>query len=92
MRVTIVYSSDCLCVEATHANLNAALALLGKSHVQVELQPVESVHEAETEQLHGSPTVLLDGRDPFAPDDAPTTLACRPGGAPTIRQLLDALA
>jgi hypothetical protein len=79
-------------MEAAHANLNAALALLGKSYVQVELLPVESVQQAEKEQLHGSPTVLLDGRDPFAPDDGATTLACRPGGAPTIRQLLDALA
>jgi hypothetical protein len=91
MRVRIVYRTDCPCLGATRANVDAALALLGKSHTLVELLPVETEEDAQREAMHGSPTVLLDGRDPFAAANATTTLACRPEGAPTIRQLLDVL-
>ncbi len=91
MRVRIVYRRDCPCIAAARANVEAALALLGKPSTAVELVPLDSEHEAHRESVHGSPTVLIDGRDPFAPGDAATTLACRPDGAPTLRQLLEAL-
>jgi hypothetical protein len=49
--------------------------------------------------FRGSPTILLDGQDPFADQDAPVGLACRLyategglQGAPTIDQLRAALA
>ena len=91
MRVSIVYRADCPCLGAARANVDAALALLGKSHTQVRLVALECEEDARRESMHGSPTVLVDGRDPFAPADAETTMACRPEGAPSIRQLLDAL-
>jgi hypothetical protein len=91
MRLTIVYRKDCPCIGAARANVDAALALLGKPGAHVELLALETEEDAEREAMHGSPTVLVDGRDPFAAADAATTLACRPDGAPTIRQLLDAL-
>lgn len=47
----------------------------------------------------GSPTILVDGQDPFADQDAPIGLACRLyateeglQGAPTIAQLRGARA
>jgi hypothetical protein len=46
----------------------------------------------------GSPTVLIDGEDPFADPDAPVGLACRVyptadelAGAPSVAQLTAAL-
>jgi hypothetical protein len=90
MRIRIVYRTDCPCLPATRANVDAALALLGRS-VTVDLVSLETEQDAERETMHGSPTVLIDGRDPFAPADAATSLACRPEGAPTVRQLLEAL-
>jgi hypothetical protein len=90
MRVSIVYRKDCPCLGAARANVDAALALVGKSYMQVELVPLETEADAHRHAMHGSPTVLIDGRDPLTASDAPTTLACRPGGAPTIPQLLDA--
>ena len=90
MRVRIVYRRDCPCLGAARANVDAALALLGESSTRVELVPADTEQDAHRESLHGSPTVLIDGKDPFAPGDEPTTLACRPGGAPTLRQLLEA--
>jgi hypothetical protein len=90
MRVRIVYRRDCPCIDAARANVDAALALLGKSSTRVEMVPLDTEQDAHRESLHGSPTVLIDGRDPFAHGDDATTLACRPDGAPTLRQLLEA--
>ncbi|MGV8968390.1 MAG: thioredoxin family protein [Cellulomonas sp.] len=60
---------------------------------------VETLEEAERVGFHGSPSVLLDGVDPFADAGAPVGLACRiyqtpagPAGAPTLEQLRAAVA
>jgi hypothetical protein len=49
--------------------------------------------------FRGSPTVLVDGRDPFADRQAPVGLSCRVystpeglAGAPTVAQLIEVLA
>lgn len=64
----------------------------------VELVLVSSPEDAERLGFRGSPTVLVDGRDPFADATAPVGLACRlfptPDGlrgAPTLEQLVAVL-
>jgi hypothetical protein len=59
---------------------------------------VTTPEEAEGVGFHGSPTILVDGRDPFAVGGEPTGLSCRiyetpdgPAGSPTAAQLRDAL-
>jgi hypothetical protein len=49
-------------------------------------------------QFRGSPTVLVDGRDPVLDRDAPVGLSCRVyrtvdglAGSPTLEQLVAAL-
>ena len=49
-------------------------------------------------RFRGSPTVLVEGRDPFAEESDPVGLSCRvfgtPGGlrgAPTVEQLVEVL-
>jgi hypothetical protein len=92
MSVRILYRPGCPCIASAKANVDAALALLGKPSTPVELLAVESEQDAQREAMQGSPTVLVDGKDPFVPHDATATrLACRPDGAPTLRQLLEAL-
>ena len=61
-------------------------------------QLVDTPDDARRLRFHGSPTVLIDGRDPFAEPDAPVGLACRvfrtpdgPAGAPTVEQLRAAI-
>jgi hypothetical protein len=90
MHVRIVYRKDCPCIEAARANVDAALALLGRS-ARVDLVSLETEQDAQREAMHGSPTIMVDGRDPFAPVDAAISLTCRPEGAPTVRQLLEVL-
>ena len=54
--------------------------------------------EAEAVRFRGSPTILVNGQDPFADPDAPVGLSCRVyrtdaglAGAPTVEQLLTVL-
>ena len=50
--------------------------------------------------MRGSPTLLIDGTDPFGGPGQPPSLSCRlygdeagrPGGAPSVRALRQALA
>jgi hypothetical protein len=58
---------------------------------------VDTDDEARRVGFIGSPTILIDGRDPWAPDNTPTGLSCRvpytphgPRGAPTLAMRLDA--
>jgi hypothetical protein len=60
---------------------------------------VNSVEDAERLGFLGSPTVLIDGADPFAEPDATPSLSCRvyrtvqgPAGSPTVEQLVSVLA
>ena len=92
MRVSIVYRKGGPNLGAAKANLDEALAALDMSDTPVELVRVESEQDAERARMHGSPTVLIDGTDPFAPANAPTTLSGRPYGAPTVEELIEALA
>ena len=66
--------------------------------MRVERQLVTTAEQAEAVGFRGSPTVLVNGRDPFADPTAPTGLSCRVysteaglAGAPTVEQLLAAL-
>jgi len=64
----------------------------------LEYRKVETPEEAERTGFRGSPTLLVEGRDPFANGDEPTGLACRvyetpdgTQGSPTVDQLRDTL-
>ena len=57
-----------------------------------------SPQDAERLRFRGSPTVLINGSDPFARESDPVGLSCRvfrtPGGlkgAPTVEMLVDVL-
>lgn len=59
---------------------------------------IETLDDAEAIGFRGSPSILLDGVDPFADPLAPVGLACRVyitpaglAGAPTLEQLRDAI-
>jgi hypothetical protein len=67
---------------------------LERRDVKLGHQLIDSPEAAERAQFRGSPTILIDGRDPFANPDQPFGLSCRvyqteegPQGAPTEAQL-----
>lgn len=98
MELQLLYSEGCPNWQAAERVLREALAVTGRD-VTPALVRVETVEDAERLRFRGSPTVLVDGADPFADDSAPVGLSCRvfrtPSGlrgAPTLEQLVAALA
>ena len=98
MTVTLLYFPDCPNWQTADANLRAALDDLG-ADVAVHRRVVDTVEDAERTGFLGSPTVLINGRDPFAEPGALPGLSCRVyrtdagvAGAPTVAQLRAALA
>lgn len=83
-------------METTDQQLRSLADELG---FDLAYRKVESPEAAEELSFRGSPTVLIDGSDPFARGGEPVGLACRiyqtpdgPAGSPTIEQLREALA
>ena len=75
-----------------------ALALAGRPAAAVTPPPVPTPEDATRLRFRGSPTILIDGADPFADKTSPVGLACRVlptpdglRGAPTVEQLVKVL-
>jgi hypothetical protein len=81
------------------AVLVARLVHLLPSPAEVEHWVVRDHDEAVTLGMHGSPSLLIDGVDPFAVPDQPASLSCRLyrdengslASAPSLVQLHQAL-
>lgn len=95
MHIELQYVEGCPHWEVAHARLRHAMA--GRE-VELEHRLITTPDEAEAHQFRGSPSILIDGIDPFARGDEPVGLSCRvyqtpdgPAGSPTIEQLEAAL-
>ena len=98
MDVTLLYLDDCPNWQVADERLRQALSLAGRDDVRVERRLVVAPEQAEAAGFRGSPTVLINGRDPFAEPNTPVGLSCRVygtatglTGAPTVEQLLAVL-
>ena len=98
MELTLLTVPGCPHAAAFEERLAAALA--GRAGAVVRRREVADERQAAEAGMHGSPTLLIDGVDPFAgPDQAPS-LSCRlyrdevgrAGGAPSVQALRQALA
>ena len=98
MTVSLLYFDGCPNHEAARELLEALLAEAGWAG-NVERINVGSPEAAERLGFRGSPTVLLDGVDPFFQADTPVGLTCRVywtgdgiQGVPPTGELRDAIA
>ncbi|MGW1544427.1 organomercurial lyase [Streptomyces sp. NPDC002309] len=97
MHVTVLRVADC---PNARPALERVAAALGGRQAQVELVEVADEAEAARLGMYGSPTILIDGTDPFAPPGAVPSLSCRlyrnadgtVSGAPDETALRQALA
>jgi len=78
--------------------LSEAAQLAGIADLQLTVTVLDTDEHAQRRGFVGSPTILIDGVDPFTVVGAPTGLACRvyatargPAGAPDVAALRDAL-
>ncbi len=90
----LMYFDDCPNWRLADARLKEALDSVGADPSSVVYVRVTSAEQADAAGFRGSPTILMDGSDPFADGEAPTGLSCRiyrtPLGvepAPTVEQL-----
>ena len=78
--------------------LALALTSVGRPDVEVRLRAVHTAQEAGELGFTGSPTILIDGCDPFPQHHAVAALSCRlyttargTSGSPSVEQLAAAL-
>jgi hypothetical protein len=76
VKVSLLYFDGCPNHHDTLALLNSLLQEASWDGT-VQLVNVDSTERAEELDFRGSPTVLIDGVDPFRDHDAPTGLSCR---------------
>lgn len=97
MRITVLIVPDCPNAPVVRQRIDAALA--GRV-VDVETLTVADEAEAVSSGMTGSPTILIDGSDPFRQGGAVPSLSCRVyrhydghmDGAPSVDELRRALA
>jgi hypothetical protein len=97
MDVTLLYFDGCPNWTLARDRLREVMPRAGLDERPLTYRRVETPEDAET-CFRGSPTILIDGRDPFGGESAPVGLACRyyetpsgPAGAPSTDQLLAVL-
>ncbi|MEU9245377.1 thioredoxin family protein [Streptomyces sp. NPDC048385] len=97
MRITLLTVPGCPNAPLIHQRITQAL---DGRHAEIEQIEVITTEQAEKLGMTGSPTLLVDGTDPFAvPEDQPS-ISCRLyrsadgtiDGAPSVAALRDALA
>jgi hypothetical protein len=96
VNVTLLYFDDCPNWLEVDRNLRA----LATDHPEmvIERRRVETIEDAEATRFRGSPSIIVNGVDPFADADAPVGLSCRVyqtadgfAGSPTLDQLRDVI-
>lgn len=97
MDVRLLYFDGCPNWQETDDRLREALAQEGLDLTPLYVK-VETPEDADRLAFRGSPTVLVNGVDPFADAAAPVGLSCRVfqtpeglQGAPTVEQLRSVL-
>ena len=98
MKITIQYFDGCPHWKLADRRLTDVLQGLDGDKFTLEYQLIESPEMAERLRFRGSPTILIDGRDPFATGAEPIGMSCRVfrteqgvQGAPTEEQLREVL-
>lgn len=98
MKLEVLHVADCPHVAALTDRLD--MLIPGRGDVVVEQQLIRDEVEAAVHGMTGSPTLLVDGADPFAEAGRTPSLSCRlyadeageVSGAPSLAQLRAVLA
>jgi Alkylmercury lyase len=93
VHLTVLAVPDCPNVTLLEERLTQVLR--GRRDVTVSRHAIADLDQATRRGMHGSPTLLVDGIDPFAVPGQPASASCRLyrdghgriGGAPSVRQL-----
>jgi Alkylmercury lyase len=97
VHLTVLAVPGCPSVELLEQRLTQVLQ--GRQNVTVSRHTIDDHDQAARRGMRGSPTILVDGIDPFAEPGQPASVSCRlyrqghgqPKGAPSVRQLRRAI-
>lgn len=99
MTVELLYFDGCPNWDVAEERLRVALDRVGHGDIVVDRIVVEDRDHADRLGFIGSPTVRVNGRDPFATGEARVGFTCRvysgptgPSGSPTVEQFMEVLA
>lgn len=94
----LLFFDDCPSWLVADERLRAALDRTGHEDIVVVHELVTTIDEAQRRHFTGSPTILINGVDPFAGAGAEPALACRVypsaegfDGSPSLDQLVRAI-
>lgn len=98
MNIQVLHIDECPNWEEAGVHLRSALNAVGQPDVAIDYILIATPEEAAGYAFAGSPTILIDGEDPFPSGGTTTDLACRVyntgtrlAGSPTTEQLTQAL-
>ena len=98
MDIELLVIPECPNADGARELIEAALSDLCIHDVAIRTTVLATPQEASARGFAGSPTILLDGRDPFPTRDAQAGLACRVystsqglRGVPELREMRQAL-
>lgn len=94
--VKLQFFEGCPHYRVAETRVREALRRAGLPGVHVQLERVDSQADVERLNFVGSPTILVNGSDPFLTGKAPTGMACRSyqtpdgrQGSPSVGQLVE---
>jgi hypothetical protein len=98
MDIELLYFAGCPNWHLARERLGQALTTAGHADLEIHLRAVGTDQEAQALRFPGSPTIRIDGHDPFPSPAQTHGLTCRVyatpdglAGAPTVDQLVRAL-
>jgi predicted Zn-dependent protease len=98
VRVELLYFDGCPNWITLKRRLTEALAATGHGDVAITFKRVQTPEEAAVCEFAGSPTLRIDGQDPFLRSADAVGLSCRVyktpdglAGSPTVEQLVEVL-
>jgi glutaredoxin len=98
MDIVIMQTPGCPNTEAACRRVAQALSDAGLPAVDIRVETVSGPEDAERLGFRGSPTILIDGEDPFAVEGTPSAFACRiystdgvRDDAPSVEQIREAI-
>jgi hypothetical protein len=76
-RVELLWWEGCPSWRQAAEQLRKAVSRVGLSPQDIELREIATDDDARRAGFIGSPTIRIDGEDPFPPGDQPAGLTCR---------------
>jgi hypothetical protein len=97
MRIELLHVADCPNLAVARERVRLALDRAGVAASVTETEAT-TIDDAAAAGMHGSPTILIDGTDPFAAPGDDATISCRLyrttdgiDGAPSVEELVAVL-